>query len=304
MWAGFMVSPACSSGLNNATFDNEPALYSSGGSLAQPVTHVYVELRTRSENAVILRAFWGADLLLMGLRDASVHVEIRSGNSVETLSFTGSRGVSDGRWHRVNVSMSESERGSAPWVIAVDGVTDASSAPQHAGAVLFLREDAAVVAVAESFSGCLGALRVGGVYLPYTAGPRPPQGAHFHLDGAAGVRLGCSGAPVCASDPCLNGGACEDHFNSLSCVCQRGWGGQRCETDLDDCASQPCVHGRCRDALGGFECLCPPGFTGPLCSQDIDDCENHLCEHGGTCQDGNNTYTCACPEDFRGPRCQ
>ncbi|TNM92512.1 hypothetical protein fugu_019524 [Takifugu bimaculatus] len=290
--------------LNNATFENDPLLYSSGGSVTHPVTDIYVELRTRSENAVILRAFWGSHLLLMGLLDMAVHVEIRSGNSVETVTFTGHRGVSDGKWHRVNISMSERERSSSPWLITVDGITDANSAPQHTGAVHFLKEKSAMVTVAESFTGCLGALRIGGIYLPYSKDPGAPQHSHFHLDGAADVRLGCSGAPVCDPDPCLNGGVCEDQFNRFSCICELGWEGGHCETDVDDCASQPCVHGSCRDFLAGFECLCQPGFTGPLCTEDIDDCENHACEHGGTCEDGPNAYICLCPENYRGPLCQ
>lgn len=290
--------------MNNATFENEPVLYSSGGSVNHPVTEVYVELRTRSENAVVLRASWSSHLFMVGLLDAHVHVEIRSGNSVETLSFTGKRGVSDGRWHRVNIWMSERERGSSPWVITVDGITDANSAPQHAAAVRFFREETAAVVVAESFSGCLGALRVGGVYLPFTEEPAAPQPARFQRVGAAQVRLGCSGAPVCDSQPCLNGAVCEDHFNRFSCVCEPGWGGGRCETDLDDCASQPCVHGSCRDFLAGFQCLCQPGFSGRLCDQDVDDCENHECQHGGTCEDGAAAYTCVCPHDYRGPLCQ
>lgn len=298
------ICPACSPGVNNATFDNDPVFYSSGGSLAHPVSDVYVELRTRRENAVVLRASWGSHMFLMGLLDASVQVEIRSGNSAETLAFTGKRGVSDGKWHRVNISMSDRGRRSSPWVITVDGVTDANSVPQRAGAVRFLREELAVVAVAESFRGCLGALRVGGVYLPFTEQPEAPQQARFHAAAGAAVQLGCSGAPVCRPEPCLNGGECEDQFDQFSCVCPPGWGGERCQRDLDDCASQPCAHGSCRDFLAGFECLCRPGFTGRLCSEDVDDCENHACEHGGTCEDGVNSYTCVCPEDYRGPLCQ
>lgn len=301
MVTGIAASPT---GLSNATFDHQPVSYSSGGSLLHPVAEVYVELRTRWENAVILRASWGGQVLLVGLQDGAVHVEIRSGNSVETLAFGGNRGVSDGRWHRVNVSVSERGRSSSPWLITVDGVLDASSAPQRAGAVRFLREESAVVAVAESFGGCLGVLRVGGVYLPFTEQAGAPQRPRFLPTAGAGVQLGCAGAPVCRSQPCLNGGACEDQFNQFSCACLPGWGGERCQSDLDECASQPCVHGSCRDVLAGFRCLCQPGFTGRLCQEDVDDCEDHACQHGGTCRDGVNGYTCVCPQDHRGPLCQ
>lgn len=300
------IVPASSPGVVNATFDNQPVFFSSGGSLLQPVSHVYVELRTRWENAIILRASWGSHMFLVGLLDASVQVEIQSGNNVETLTFTGTQAVADGKWHRVNVSMVDRLRSSSPWVITVDGIMDASSAPQRAGALRFLREESAVVAVAESFSGCLGALRVGGVYLPFTEQPGAPQQARFHsaTGAAAAMQLGCVGTLVCSSNPCLNGGQCEDQFNQFSCICPPGWGGERCQSDLDDCASQPCAHGHCRDFLAGFQCLCQPGFIGRLCSEDVDDCENHACQHGGTCKDGVNAYTCICPGDYRGPLCQ
>ncbi|XP_029136151.1 protein crumbs homolog 2a [Labrus bergylta] len=288
----------------NATFENNPVHYSAAGSLSEPVSDIYVELRTRSENAILLRATSGSDLLLVGLLDSSVQVEIHAGNSVETLTFTGVRRVADGSWHRVNISRAERGRKTSPWVITVDGITDASSLPQRTGSLRFLNEKGAMVAVAESFTGCLGAVRVGGIYLPFVDDYKPPQRSQFHLHGKPQIHLGCSSAPVCASGPCLNGATCEDLFNMFRCVCDLGWGGEQCETDVDECASQPCVHGSCKDYLAGFECRCHPGYDGTLCEKDVDECEHHSCEHGGTCQDGTNTYTCTCPQDYRGPRCQ
>lgn len=288
----------------NATFENNPVHYTAAGSLSEPVSYIYLELRTRSENAILLRASSGSDLLLVGLLDSSVQVEIHTGNSVETLTFTGVRRVADGNWHRVNVSRAELGRKTSPWVITVDGITDASSLPQRTGSLRFLNEKGAMVAIAESFTGCLGAVRVGGVYLPFVDNYHAPQKSQFHLHGKPHITLGCSSAPVCASGPCLNGATCEDLFNKFSCVCDLGWGGDQCETDVDECESQPCVHGSCKDYLAGFECRCNPGYVGTLCDEDIDECEHHTCEHGATCQDGANGYTCICTEDYRGPLCQ
>lgn len=291
-------------GVYNATFETNPVHYRAGGSLTHPVTDIYVELRTRSENAVILRASWGLELLIVALLDSSVRVEIQTGNSVEKLTFTGIRQVADGKWHRVNISMAEKKRKSSTWVITVDGITDATSGPQHTGAIHFLNEKSAMVAVAESFTGCLGAVRIGGVYLPFADDYKAPQQSQFHLDGKPEIHLGCTSAPVCDSDPCLNGATCKDLFNKFSCVCDLGWEGEQCETDSDECASQPCVHGSCKDYLAGFECRCHPGYSGIICDEDLNDCEHHVCEHGGTCQDGPNMYTCICPENYRGPLCQ
>lgn len=291
-------------GIHNATFDTNPVHYRAGGSLTHPVSDIYVELRTRSENAVILRASWGLELLMVALLDSSVRVEIQTGNSVEKLTFTGIRQVADGKWHRVNISMAEKERKSSIWIITVDGITDATSGPQQTGPIHFLNEKSALVAVAESYTGCLGLVRIGGVYLPFADDYKAPQQSQFHLDGKSEIHLGCNSAPVCNSDPCLNGATCEDLFNKFSCVCDLGWEGEQCETDTDECASQPCVHGSCKDYLAGFECRCHPGYSGIICDEDLNDCKHHVCEHGGTCQDGPNMYTCICPENYRGPLCQ
>ncbi|XP_017289522.1 protein crumbs homolog 2a [Kryptolebias marmoratus] len=290
--------------LHNATFDNNPVQYSTGGSLMEPIAYIYMELRTQSENAVLLRATSSTDLLIVGLVDFSVWVEFHSGNNAETLTFKGTFQVADGRWHRVNISMADKRQKASPWIISVDGIIDASSKPKRTGTVGFLNRKGVLLTVAESFKGCLGAVRLEGTYIPFADVSRAPQTSQFHLVGRTKIHLGCSSAPVCDSDPCLNGAMCEDLFNKFGCVCQAGWEGEQCETDTDDCASQPCVHGRCKDYLAGFECRCDPGYAGMHCDEDINECEHHACEHGGTCQDGPNMYTCVCPKDYRGPRCQ
>ena len=35
--------------------------------------------------------------------------------------------------------------------------------------------------------------------------------------------------------------------------------------DIDECASQPCVHGECEDRVDGFTCHCDAGWTGKHC---------------------------------------
>ncbi|XP_015251690.1 PREDICTED: protein crumbs homolog 2-like [Cyprinodon variegatus] len=290
--------------LHNATFQGNPVQYSAGGSLAEPVSNIYMELRTRSENAVLLRASWGSNLLMVGILDFSVWVEIQTDSSMKALTLKGIRPVADGRWQRINISMADWRRKASPWIITLNGVTDVTSKQDRAGSLSFLNKKGAMLTVADSFTGCLGAVRLGGVYLPFVDDHKAPQPSQFHLLGKPKVHLGCSSAPVCESGPCLNGATCEDLFNKFGCVCDTGWEGERCEMDTDDCASQPCVYGSCKDYLGSFECHCDPGYAGTLCDEDIDECELSPCEHGGTCLDGVNMYTCLCPKDYSGPRCQ
>ena len=38
-------------------------------------------------------------------------------------------------------------------------------------------------------------------------------------------------------------GACKDQLNGFICSCEAGFSGIRCEEDIDDCQSSPCVNG-------------------------------------------------------------
>jgi len=54
---------------------------------------------------------------------------------------------------------------------------------------------------------------------------------------------------------------------SFRCDCPVGITGERCETNIDECASQPCLNdGTCLDDLGNFRCVC---VTGQLLSVSL-----------------------------------
>lgn len=67
--------------------------------------------------------------------------------------------------------------------------------------------------------------------------------------------------------------------------------GSRCELEINECLSNPCLNGGvCEDLMGGYVCNCPVGFSGDRCEVDVDDCYSDPCLNGGSCQDGLNSF--------------
>ncbi|KAM8816563.1 LOW QUALITY PROTEIN: protein crumbs homolog 1 [Rhynchonycteris naso] len=71
---------------------------------------------------------------------------------------------------------------------------------------------------------------------------------------------------------CYNGGSCMETGGEATCACWPGFTGERCENDINECASDPCFHGGvCQDLLGRFQCLCDLTFAGEHCEVDVAD---------------------------------
>ena len=53
--------------------------------------------------------------------------------------------------------------------------------------------------------------------------------------------------------------------NKYECYCEDGYTGEHCETDWNDCWSNPCHNeGTCIDQVADFNCTCAPGFRGKI----------------------------------------
>ncbi|CAH1774358.1 unnamed protein product, partial [Owenia fusiformis] len=92
----------------------------------------------------------------------------------------------------------------------------------------------------------------------------------------------------CESDPCQNNGTCEEFVDAFECKCQPGFSGMNCEIP-PPCLSEPCQNnGTCRENSSSFSCVCLDGFTGTFCEiKSIDVCDDNICENNSTCKTSN-----------------
>lgn len=107
----------------------------------------------------------------------------------------------------------------------------------------------------------------------------------------------------CASQPCQNGAPCVEQVNGYTCTCSAGYSGLQCQ--YSPCVSMPCMNGAtCVVQPTSFSCTCIHGYSGLMCQTQIDECGSNPCKNGGTCTDHLNSYTCACVIGYSGTQCQ
>ena len=108
--------------------------------------------------------------------------------------------------------------------------------------------------------------------------------------------------------PCLNEGMCVNTNGGYLCVCEAGYTGDVCDIDIDDCISDPCMNGgTCQDGPNRFTCDCnSTKYTGPTCSIPLNQtCEAKGCHFGGLCEfdDLLRKPVCTCNKGFTGELC-
>eukprot|EP01043_Picozoa_sp_COSAG02_P012130 COSAG02_NODE_462_length_21838_cov_17.900501_3_plen_4662_part_00 len=139
----------------------------------------------------------------------------------------------------------------------------------------------------------------------------------------------CQNGAVCTESSCDSGSECSNPEVALAtfhCACNPGYAGPQCETDVDECVSQPCRNSAaCTDStsasvpINEFHCECQAGFSGDTCHTDVDECNPSPCEPGNTaaCLESQsdfpdlasylhvttNFYLCVCEAGWEGVNC-
>ncbi|XP_014826970.1 PREDICTED: delta-like protein C, partial [Poecilia mexicana] len=104
---------------------------------------------------------------------------------------------------------------------------------------------------------------------------------------------------------CSAGAQCLDLGSRVVCQCRSGFTGTLCETNIDDCAGNPCRNaGTCLDGINDFSCSCTLGFSGKDCSVRSSSCDHFPCSNGGMCYTHFSGPVCQCPPGFMGARCE
>uniref|UniRef100_A0A8D0FP68 Crumbs cell polarity complex component 1 n=1 Tax=Strix occidentalis caurina TaxID=311401 RepID=A0A8D0FP68_STROC len=302
--------------LANAVFSGRSSaiFYRSNGKISRDLTNIVFGFRTRDTDVILLYAEKEPEFVTISIHNSKLLFQLQSGNSFYKLTLASSLPVSDGKWHQVTVSMVEPLSTFSRWHIDIDNKKDIATSTTATGSLNFLREETDIYVADKAFDsldglrGCMSTIEISGIYLSYFENAdiptKKPQEEQFLKISANPARTGCLQVDVCSSDPCLHEGICEDSYTSYHCICPKGWTGTHCEVNIDECSSNPCIHGNCTDGITSYECSCEPGYTGVNCEEDIDNCRGHQCANGATCVDGINGYSCLCAGNFTGKFCR
>ena len=104
----------------------------------------------------------------------------------------------------------------------------------------------------------------------------------------------CEGHYTC--DAATGEKVCNDGFTGADCK-DRAFSGGSIDPQCPD-VGNVCKHG---GTCWNKTCCCLDGYVGDICETEINECESDPCQNGGTCIDEVDEYYCLCEEGT--PKC-
>jgi len=109
----------------------------------------------------------------------------------------------------------------------------------------------------------------------------------------------------CYSNPCQNGGVCQNAILDFECDCPDGTSSKEC---VNNCSNRECLNGGvCMSDVASY-CSCPEDYYGDSCQYqyfvESNYCTPSPCQNGATCSAGRDGFTCHCPQGYSGLFCE
>ncbi|XP_055850573.1 protocadherin-like wing polarity protein stan isoform X3 [Episyrphus balteatus] len=192
------------------------------------------------------------DFIALEILGGYVSFSFSLGDRIQSVSVRHNPKVSDGNWHRVEVTYLN-----RTVTVALDECDTAIALAGNLGdrwscanqtTLILDKKCASLTETCHRFLDLTGPLQIGGL-------PRIP--AHFPVENQDfvgcisdlrvddrfidlnsyvadnGTISGCpQKAPLCSSDPCFNGGICKEGWNTYTCECPEGYAGNTCQEPI------------------------------------------------------------------------
>ncbi|ROL47338.1 Protocadherin Fat 2 [Anabarilius grahami] len=253
--------------------------------------HLSFRLKTSAEEGTVMStnaSDWGT----LELVEKELWLRYSCGNMRPASMQVANHPVADGRWHDVSLEVN-----GTTLRLTIDSSHSNSvvlpqpcKLTQSGGALVLASSNPSTDAERLGFTGCLESLRFNGEAV---RGKEVMTGTGLQSGRLFGIYQCCSDVKICASNPCENGGTCEeDSSGGFHCSCPLLYYGSRCENGKlpdDPCASQPCAGGLCMPNHQGYICNCSTQIAGNRCQIA---CSPNPCLDGFSCSMAQNSIHC------------